>query len=850
MGTIFNQWSRRLSVGTKLAAALILVAVVSSLVIASLQQWYLDYSTENYLKAHLNSHLKQIMDLVERTQGAHSGPIESLRHMEHDHIPMSHGGYDLLIFGLDQKGEVVAPPIGDKSMMPPPEILRHMASSAWGMINLTGGDDRHLAVAYDRVTNGELILAVVSPGTPLPGMGARDMWPMSLLAVLLVATVVALTALMWGRWFLARPLRRLTQEAETAAQELVFPAALDRRDELGRLSLALVSLTNSAREMVQKAQEEKARFQRLFSQTKDGAFIVDQQGLLEDANQAFVSMFGAQRREEFLGLDSPGMLFDNPEEAQLYLNSLKAQGYVQDFPATLRRLDGSTFEGLITSTWAGQGQARFGLVRDVTQLRNDQMALHESEARYRRLVDNAPDIIYRWSFEQSRFEYISSAVEQITGYSPQRILKDDPPLFKAIHPKCRDRVMAHFRQAFKGLAPSVSEQEFMILDAKGRVRWLREKSILVRDELDKPLALEGIATDITERKLLEEQLKRGQQMVENTLQGLPTAVMVLNREHKVVHWNRAMERLTGFSAGEMVGTSRQWEPFYHNKQPVLADLVLDDLTQEENLEQVLRHNSQGSMKKSTLVDGGLEGESFFPTLKPEGRQLYFLAAPIRDPEGRIVRAVETLVDLSDKRRLEQELRRLSVTDSLTGLHNQRFFYATLSREMQTVQRYGHAFSILMADIDFFKSYNDRFGHLAGDQALVSFSQALQHCVRGVDLACRYGGEEFVVLLPRTAMSDALYVAERLRAEVSQLDFTPKAQAADDEAGAEAVRMTVSVGVATLGPGEDTQGVVRRADNALYAAKQAGRNLVAADLQQGGIKVLDRGSYVLNLEDQG
>ena len=845
MGSIFNKWSRGVSVGVKLAAALVLVALASSLVITGVQQWYVRHSAESYAKVHLKSHLKQVVELVERNRGNESDPVKALRRFKADQLPAAHGARDLLVLGINPQGKLVAPPIGNQSLLPPQEILRHMASSAWGVLSLTDNKGRPMAVAYDRVASGELILAVASPREPLVGVEDHYLWPAYLLTALLVAAIVALTAMLWIRWFLTRPLRLLTQEAEKAAQELVPPETLRRSDELGRLSAALSSLTSSARDMVQKAQEEKARFQRLFSQTKDGAFIVDQDGLVSDVNPALVSMLGRERREQLLGADSQAEFFVDPEEGQLYLNSLQAQGYVQDFPATMHRLDGTTFEVLITATWAGLGQARFGLLRDVTQLRHDQMALHESEARYRRLVDNAPDIIYRWSLEHERFEYVSSAVEQITGYSVQRILRDDPPLLKVIHPKHRDRAMANWRRVVRGRGSAVSEQEFMILDARGRTRWLQEKSILVRDELDKPLAMEGIATDITERKLLEQELKHGQQMVENTLQGLPTAVMVLDQEHKVVHWNRAMERLTGFSAEEMVGTNHQWEPFYLSRRPVLADLVLDDLALDGNLERVLKDNSELSMKKSTLVDGGLEGEGFFPTVKPNGRQLYFLAAPIRDPEGRIVRAVETLVDLSDKRRLEQELRRLSVTDSLTGLYNQRFFYATLSREMQTVQRYGHSFSILMADIDFFKSYNDRFGHLAGDQALVKFSQALQRCVRGMDLACRYGGEEFAVLLPRTAMSEALAVAERLRAEVARLDFTPEGQGGGDGEADRGVNLTVSVGVATLGPGEESQGVVRRADDALYAAKQAGRNLVAADLRQGRIQVLPRGTQALS-----
>ncbi|MBU1157027.1 MAG: hypothetical protein KJ921_14310, partial [Proteobacteria bacterium] len=232
-----------MSVGAKLAAALVLVALVSSLVITGVQQWYVRHSAEIYAKAHLKSHLKQVVDLVERNQANDSGPVEALRHFKGDQLPAAHGARDLLIFGISPQGELMAPPLGDRSLLPPREILRHMASSAWGVLSLTDNNGRPMAVAYDRVPSGELILAVASYQEPLSGVEEHYLWPASLLTALLVAAMVALTAMLWGRWFLTRPLRLLTQEAEKAAQELVPPEALRRSDELGRLSAALSSLT-------------------------------------------------------------------------------------------------------------------------------------------------------------------------------------------------------------------------------------------------------------------------------------------------------------------------------------------------------------------------------------------------------------------------------------------------------------------------------------------------------------------------------------------------------------------------------------------------------------------------------
>ena len=223
MGSILYKWAQRASIGAKLAAALVLVTVFSSLMIAGLQQWYVRHAAENYAKAHLNSHLKQVVNMVERTQGRYAGPVEALRHLNSDQFFASQGHADLLILGVNPQGDLVAPPLGDSSILPPPETLRHIANSAWGVLSLTGNDDRPLAVAYDRVPSGELILAVVSSRVPLSIVNG---WPVSLLTALLVAAIVVITALLWSRWCLAIPLRRLTRETQMAARELAPPAAL------------------------------------------------------------------------------------------------------------------------------------------------------------------------------------------------------------------------------------------------------------------------------------------------------------------------------------------------------------------------------------------------------------------------------------------------------------------------------------------------------------------------------------------------------------------------------------------------------------------------------------------------
>ncbi|NWD85806.1 diguanylate cyclase [Pseudomonas sp. K5002] len=175
-------------------------------------------------------------------------------------------------------------------------------------------------------------------------------------------------------------------------------------------------------------------------------------------------------------------------------------------------------------------------------------------------------------------------------------------------------------------------------------------------------------------------------------------------------------------------------------------------------------------------------------------------------------------DISDLKRVEEELRALSITDSLTGIHNRRYFQDRLKAEMIRVKRASGALSVIMFDIDHFKRINDGYGHLAGDKVLKIIATVLRKRLRPNDFIARFGGEEFVLLMPNSSLSDALAVGETLRAAIQACPFHFKG---------EPVTITVSMGMAQFQPGERSDLALKRADEALYRAKAAGRNQVQA-----------------------
>ena len=188
----------------------------------------------------------------------------------------------------------------------------------------------------------------------------------------------------------------------------------------------------------------------------------------------------------------------------------------------------------------------------------------------------------------------------------------------------------------------------------------------------------------------------------------------------------------------------------------------------------------------------------------------------------LLQAVATqVVAALENAQLYQRTKELSARDELTGLFNRRHFFETLEKEAQRAVRYHHAFSVLLLDLDDFKRYNDTYGHLQGDEALKALARLLLAKTRRADVVARFGGEEFVLLLPETTAARARVAAEKIRAAVEQHPFPGR----DTQPGG---RLTVTLGVATcLGDAEDTLAVVDLADRAMYLGKEQGGNQVNA-----------------------
>ncbi len=198
----------------------------------------------------------------------------------------------------------------------------------------------------------------------------------------------------------------------------------------------------------------------------------------------------------------------------------------------------------------------------------------------------------------------------------------------------------------------------------------------------------------------------------------------------------------------------------------------------------------------------------------------FVFKPIRFEELhlRLKRVLRERQLKKERDQMLDKLQKLAITDGLTKLYNSRHFYNRLELEVSRSARYEHPLSLLLMDIDYFKNYNDTYGHLEGDKVLVKIGKTIRSCLRKMDSAYRYGGEEFTVILPETRAQDAQVVAQRIKDSIAAEQFVPEGHAP--------VTITLSIGVTQFCPGEDISSFVQRCDQAMYTSKSKGRNSIS------------------------
>jgi len=349
-----------------------------------------------------------------------------------------------------------------------------------------------------------------------------------------------------------------------------------------------------------------------------------------------------------------------------------------------------------------------------------------------------------------------------------------------------------------GIVRDISERKRT--EEELRTHRIRLSQLVEEKTSELALANEKLREEVIERKKAEDTLKNSERFYATIFDSIRDPFCIINKDFIVVRANEAYAHLKGISLDELIG-NRCYEALHNRK------IVCDGCVVEKTF-----HSGDPCAKDK-------------PVKNPDGSDAWveIYTYPIFGDDLRVSHVIEYTRDITDRKRSESERKRLierlehlSNIDSLTGLLNRRALLERLSTEVQRAERYGTELSIALCDMDNFKEINDIYGHIVGDDVLRVVADTLRKPLRSVDAIGRYGGDEFLIILPQTSLKGAESLAERLRSLVAETGFV----APDGKR----LRLSVSIGVSNSG---DTNELIRKADTALYRSKHLGKNRVSA-----------------------
>lgn len=561
-------------------------------------------------------------------------------------------------------------------------------------------------------------------------------------------------------------------------------------------------------------------FHFLFSDHTTPMWIHEQETLaFLEVNNAALEKYG-YTREEFLGLTHGdiGMASDiarplkDAKQEHLFMqqsgewrHKLK-NGEIIDVEITLQTLE---FDGR---------KSVLVMAQDITKRKRIMDALQESEAHYRALVEGTPVIVYSFSNKRGGI-YFSEHVTDILGYSPEQLYAQPMLWRNSVHP---DDLPSLNQRDLIAVAGKTVRVEYRILDARGNWHWFDDRAFKYQTEEGESI-IEGRALDITERKLADAALLESEERYHTLFDRMMDGIYRSTREGRFVDVNPAMVKMFGFAS----------------KEEMLAVDIKNELyfTPEE--------------RGSHILDTGQEEMEVYRMRRKDGSEIWVEdhGYYVHDKQGNRIYHEGMLRDITQRKQAEDELRHakdslenahrelqqslsheqlLARTDGLTGLYNRRHFFELAEREFKAASRFRNPLAIIMFDADHLKQVNDTFGHSVGDRLLVQIAQASETQVRAVDVLARYGGDEFILLLPQTNAKQALFIAERIRESMA---------AARVEADQILLSVTLSIGISDMlrdSDDESIERVIQRADKALYAAKTEGRNRTIVFPSDGSI----------------
>ncbi len=457
--------------------------------------------------------------------------------------------------------------------------------------------------------------------------------------------------------------------------------------------------------------------------------------------------------------------------------------------------------------------------RDITALKTIETQLRESEARFQKIAEVTPSLIYIYDHIEQRNLYSNRSVAEVLGYSPEPVQAMGSNLFATIcHPDDLPQLYEVLQKIQDLADDEVIELRYRVIDAQGHWHWLMTRGIVfLRTSEGRVWQTLGNSQDITQWIESENRLT----LLARQIPGVIYQFRM--RPDGSFHFPYASEGIK-----DIYGVNH--ERVQEDATPVLEILHPDDLegVYQSILDSATNLTPWHYEYRVCLGNGHIiwvVGDSM-PEREADGGTIWH--GYIKDITERKRSEIALKEAQLQLQQANLELEKLANLDGLTHIANRRSFDLRLQQEWQRLHREQAPLSLLFFDVDYFKNYNDLYGHPQGDQCLIAIAQVAESVAgRSSDLVARIGGEEFAVILPNTDLHGAMAIAEKIRTTVQALGLVHK-----DSPIAEWV--TISLGVSSQIPSSDNSPAIfmAEADKALYRAKQQGRNRVVSFLEIG------------------
>ncbi|WP_019627093.1 PAS domain S-box protein [Thioalkalivibrio sp. ALJT] len=544
---------------------------------------------------------------------------------------------------------------------------------------------------------------------------------------------------------------------------------------------------------------------RMLGALAEGVFGIDREGRYTFMNPAACRLLGFSSEAEALGLNSHTASHHTRVDGTPYP--------AEDCPIHRVLATGESLRAWNDHFWRADGapvpvRVYAAPVEDLegnvdgAVVSFQDLGLHaERERRLTRAAGQLPGAIYefrRYPDGRMVFPLVTAGIQRVFGMTPDEAREHPEQVLERVHPDDRARLDASNEHSSRTLAPW--QLRLRVCHPTRGTLWIEGRATPERRG-DGSVVWYGVIVDITDQVQMEASLRESETRFRQ-LAGSVNEVFWLRDECAILYVNPAYEAVWG----------RSREALYADPGAMLEAVDPEDRQQVEAI-------FMGSALKRGSTD------VTFRIHRPDGELRWIQAHcyPVEDAEGETTRVAGTAVDVTELKQTQLELEQSNAAlasaalyDRLTGIANRRYFEELLEREMRRVDRSGGSFALVMFDLDHFKRVNDSFGHDVGDEVLKDVTDRVASRLRDSDVLGRWGGEEFMVLLPAADLDSGATVAETLRERVAG---TPCAAVGT---------VTISLGVAEYLPGEPRKQLLRRVDQALYRAKNAGRNRVEVD----------------------